>query len=236
MTHGPRGAGHYSRERSRMSKPFTWSYSMLKDYETCPKRLWHLRIAKDIVEPPSAALEEGNALHKAFDEKLRKGTALPLPYARFDKMLEALRQAPGHLSAETKLGITRNLTPAAYFGKEVWLRGIIDATVVNGETAAVFDWKTGKPADDTTQLAINAGLIFAHMRSVQRVRSALVFVNYNEKTEETFTRETMAEQWNELIPRANAMEEAVRQTSFPAKSSGLCKRWCPVQVCPHCGI
>lgn len=217
-------------------KPFTWSYSMLREFENCPKRLYHLRIAKDVVEPESDALREGNALHKAFDDYLRFGKELPLQYGRFEGMLSKLRNAPGNCTAETKLGIGRSLIPVAYFGKEVWLRGIIDATVVNGDQATVFDWKTGKPAEDTTQLAINAGLIFAHRPSVQRIKSALVFVNYDETIQETYTRETIAEQWNDLIPRAKAMEDAVRLTSFPPKTSGLCKRWCPVKQCPHCGV
>ena len=36
-------------------KSFAWSYSKLKNFETCPKRSWHLDVARDIKEPEGEA-------------------------------------------------------------------------------------------------------------------------------------------------------------------------------------
>ena len=47
-----------------MTKPITWSYSNLSLYQQCPKKYFHLRIAKDVKEESSDALTFGNEIHK----------------------------------------------------------------------------------------------------------------------------------------------------------------------------
>lgn len=212
---------------------FTWSYSALSSFETCPKQYWHLRVAKDVVEPPSPYLEEGNRLHSAFDARIRKGTPLPTVYAMHEPMLDKLVKAPGETLSETKMALTRNLTPSPYFGPEVWMRTVIDAAKIRDTDASIFDWKTGKPKEDTTQLALMAGTLFAYRPELMTVKAALVFVGYTETVRQDFHRDTMGEQWNEIFPRVRDMEVSVGQVSFPPKPSGLCKRYCPVSQCPH---
>ncbi|NBQ13226.1 MAG: PD-(D/E)XK nuclease family protein [Proteobacteria bacterium] len=218
-----------------MTKAFAWSYSALKNFETCPKRHWHISIAKDVVEPESSALREGNELHKAFDARLREKKPLPMTMAVHESMLATIEAAPGETYSEAKMAITREFQPATFFARNVWMRTVVDCTKVNGEEARVFDWKTGKPKDDSTQLAIMAAAIFANQPQVQRIKAALVFVGYTEVIAEGFTREGMSEVWAELIPRVAALESALKSTSFPARPSGLCRRYCPVRVCPHHG-
>ena len=41
-------------------KPFAWSYSRLKNFEVCPKRHFHVDIAKDFREEEGESLVWGN--------------------------------------------------------------------------------------------------------------------------------------------------------------------------------
>lgn len=220
---------------SKPTKAFAWSYSALKNFETCPKRHYHISVAKDVVEPESDALREGNALHKAFDARLSRKTPLPLTFAVYESMLAKIEAAPGDTVSETKMAITEEFQPSPFFGPKAWLRCVVDCAKINGDEARVFDWKTGKPKEDSTQLAIMAAAIFAHQPQVQRIKAGLVFVAYNEVIMEGFSREKMVEIWNDLLPRVNALRASLATTSFPAKPSGLCRRYCPVRACPHHG-
>lgn len=216
-----------------MAEAFAWSYSALKNFETCPKRHYHIAVAKDVVEPESSALREGNELHAAFDARLRAKKPLPLPMAVYEPTLAKVEAAPGDTFTEMKLAITSDFRPTAFFASNAWMRCVVDCAKVDGQDARIFDWKTGKPKEDATQLAIMAAAIFAHQPQVQRVKAGLVFVGYSEVIMEGYTREGMVEIWAELLPRVKKLEHALTGSSFPAKPSGLCRRYCPISICPH---
>jgi hypothetical protein len=216
---------------------FAWSYSQLKNFETCPKRYWHYNVLKDVVEPTTPELDAGNALHKVFEMRL-KGVQLPMGYGQYESLLARILNAAGDTYAEQKLGVTSTFGPTAFFGKgsaSPWLRTIIDATKVNGDKATVFDWKTGKPATDMTQCQLAAATAFIHLPQVQRVNTALVFVNYNKTESESFLREDLTEIWSEILPRVKAVEKARATQEYPPKPSGLCKKYCHVVSCPYHG-
>lgn len=213
-------------------KPFAWSYSAVKNFETCPKRHWHIGVQKDVVEPESDALREGNALHKAFDARIKDGKPLPMNLAIHETMLAKIIAAPGETYSETKIALTKEFHPVAFFDRRAWMRCVVDAAKVHGDKATIFDWKTGKPKEDTMQLAVMAAGVFAMQPQVQRINAALVFVGYGEMIQEGFSREKLSEIWTDLLPRVQALETALATTSFPAKPSGLCARFCPVAQCP----
>ena len=54
-----------------------WSYSALKNFETCAKRYYHYNVAKDVREPESEQLLAGNQLHAHFEARISKGVPLP---------------------------------------------------------------------------------------------------------------------------------------------------------------
>lgn len=217
------------------ARPFAWSYSQLKNFETCAKRYYHYNVEKDVVEPESEQLAAGNALHKHFEDRLMKGTPLPLGYGMYESMLARIIAAPGQLYGEQKLAITAQFQAATFFGKGVWLRTVADAAKVNGEVAVVFDWKTGKPSDDETQLKLNAATMFAHAPQVQRVKAAAVFLGHNQTTQAEYLRDDLPEIWAEMLPRVRAMEKARNEKEYPPRPSGLCKRYCAVMSCPFHG-
>lgn len=217
------------------TKPWTWSYSKLKNFETCPKRHWHYDIQKDVVEPETPELAEGNALHNAFAKYLSKGTSLPMGMGMHVKMLDRIKAAPGQTAVEQKLAITSDFQPCGYFDPRVWFRTIVDCGKITSGVATIFDWKTGKPKEDPTQLQLMAATVFAHQSEVQRVKSALVFVYHNTIIPAEFTRDGLAEIWGEILPRVRAVQQAGATHNFPPTPSGLCKRYCAVTVCPYHG-
>lgn len=213
---------------------FSWSYSALNDFETCPKRYYEYRVAKSVKEPESDALREGRDLHKAFEMRT-KGGALQFPYTHYEPMFQKIDAAPGKAYAEQKLALRPDFTPCAYFAKDVWYRGVIDLLKISPPSAAVIDWKTGKPKEDLTQLQLCAAMTFAWHSEVNRVHTALVYAAHDQKFPAEFVREDLTEIWGDILPRVKAMEKARADNNYPPKPSGLCRKFCGVVACPYHG-
>lgn len=214
---------------------FSWSYSQLKNFETCPKRYYHYNVAKDIKEPETDQLREGNALHKHFENRVLHNTPLPLGYGQYEKMLAKVLSAEGKTYGEQKLAMTGEFQPVAFFGRNVWFRTVLDCAKVRDTTAVVFDWKTGRPSHDITQLQLMAATLFCHVPGLQRVKSALVFVGHGIVEPAEFVRSDLTEIWSEILPRVARVAKARAATDYPPTPSGLCKRYCAVTSCPHQG-
>ena len=100
-------------------KPFSWSYSKLKNYETCPKRHWHLDVAKDVKEEESEHIQYGNALHKALAERIEKNAPLPKPFEKFDEWCtKVVGAGNAKILVEQKLAINKDFGPCSWFGDE----------------------------------------------------------------------------------------------------------------------
>lgn len=221
-----------------ITKPgfFSWSYSTLKNFETCPRRYYHYNVAKDVIEPQSDELTSGFSLHKAFEARIKDGTPLPVGYAQYEPMLDAFVDAPGDTYAEQKLALTSEFKPIPFFGgPSVWFRTIIDAAKINGDTALVIDWKTGKPKEDTTQLQLISATMMLHDPRLQRVTAALAFITNNHWEREVFTRESIPEIWGEVLPRVEKVKQARQNGDYPPKPGPLCRRWCAVTTCEYRG-
>jgi hypothetical protein len=216
-------------------KAFAWSYSRLKNFETCPKRSWHLDIAKDIKEPEGEALLWGNMVHKALADRVDKGVPLPKPMEHFEKWARRILAGDGTILVEQKLAINKDFGPESFFSDAAWYRGIGDAIKIVGKVALIIDYKTGKILEDGSQLALMAACVFAHHPEVQKVRSEFVWLKEDATSRSDFTRDDMPKVWRSLWPRIEALEHAFGSMSYPAKPGALCKRWCPVDVCPHHG-
>lgn len=214
---------------------FAWSYSQLKNYETCPKRYYHYNVEKDVKEPESDQIREGNNLHKHFENRILHQTPLPLGYGQYEKLLAKVLNAPGQTYGEQKLAMTAEFQPVAYFGKGVWFRTVIDVAKVQPTTASVIDWKTGKVKEDTTQLQLMAAMLFCHMPLLERVKAALIFIGHDHVEPAEYVRSDLAEIWGEILPRVKKVRDSRASMEFPPRPSGLCKKYCAVTSCPYHG-
>lgn len=217
-----------------MSKPFAWSYSTLNRFENCPKQYYHINVKKDVKDEygDSEAGSEGNAIHTALFKRVTKGVPLPIAYRHFEAVAAKFANTPGDKSGELRLALNRKFLPVAFFADDVYLRAIIDLLIIRGDTAIVVDWKTGKVKPDFTQLAMSAAVLSQSAPEIETFRLAFVWLNYNNISLMTYTRDEIRSQWTTLLPRANKMEDAVKVSEFPMKPSGLC-RYCPVRSCPN---
>lgn len=215
-------------------KPFAWSYSKLKNFESCPKRHWHIDVQKDFREEDSEQLEWGNLVHKALAARLAKGTPLPSGMEGFDHWCVRLTQE-GNCLVEQQLAIDDKFMPVAWFAKTAWYRAVVDVLKVADIAAIAVDWKTGKIVEDSVQLALTAACVFAHYPAVQKIRTEFIWLKDDANTRADFTRQDVIHMWRGLWPRIQQLKNAYDTTSYPAKPNHLCRRWCPVRTCPHYG-
>lgn len=217
-------------------KKFAWSYSKLKNFETCPKRYYNIDVAKTVKEEESEQLQYGNMLHKALAEAVSGKSPLPEHFKAFQKLVDKITSGSGKLLVEQQLAIRDDMTATTWFGKDAWFRGIADVIKVAGPVALVIDYKTGKILEDGVQLALMAQCVFAHHPDIQKIRTEFWWLKEDAETRADFAREDMVAVWAGLLPRVKMLEEAHGTAHFPAKPGYLCRKWCPVDACAHHGI
>ena len=69
-----------------------WSYSSISLFEQCPKKYYHIRVAKDIKEPDSEQIIYGKEVHLAAEEYIRDGKPIPEKFAYIKPMLDKLNE------------------------------------------------------------------------------------------------------------------------------------------------
>lgn len=218
-----------------MGKPFAWSFSKLKNFETCPKRYHEIDVLKNVKEPESDQLAWGNRVHAALAATLGKGVPLPDEMKAYQSWVDKVAAGPGKLYVEQKYAITRDFKPTSYFAPDVWYRGIGDVVRIDGPVGLVLDWKTGAIKIDSVQLMLMAQCLFSYFPTLQKVRSEYIWLQEDTNTPEIFTRQDLANAWVGLLDRVQTLEDAGKTLSYPPKPSGLCRRHCPVNSCPYWG-
>lgn len=217
------------------AKPFSWSYSKLKNFESCPKRHYHVDIKKDFAEEEGESLIYGNELHKAAADALQKGTPVPAGFPALKPWIDKILTSGGKIHAELKLAINADFAPVLFFDRTAWFRGVADVLVTKGPVGLALDWKTGKIVEDSQQLALMAACVFAHYPEIQALRTEFVWLKEDATTRVDFKRDDMPAMWGSLWPRISQLEQAHKLTHYPAKPGRLCRSWCPVKSCPHHG-
>ena len=140
----------------------TWSYSSLALYQQCPKKYYHLKVAKDVVDPPGEAILFGNTIHKIAEKYIVEGAPIPEKHKAIEPALASIRAIEGEKLCENRLGLTADLEPCGFFDKKVWWRGVADIIILQGDKALTVDYKTGKKSQyaDLKQLEVLSLAIF----------------------------------------------------------------------------
>ena len=224
-------------------KPFSWSYSRLKNFETCAFRHQQIDIEKAVAEADSQQLKDGNEAHEVLSAAVT-GKALPSKWAHYQPWVDRLTSRGNDtIYVEQKLALSSDMRGVAFFAKDAWFRGVVDYLKIvetpAGAVALLVDWKTGKRVDDAVQLALFAQMVFAHYPQVVRVRTEYVWlaegVDLENTTREDFTPADMKDLWAALNPRIEALQYAWETNSYPANPGRLCRSWCPVNSCEYHG-
>ena len=211
-----------------------WSYSSIKTFEQCPKKYFHLRVAKDVKDEPGEAADYGTAVHLAAEEFIRDGKPIPEKFAYIRPVVERLAALPGDKMAELKLGIRKDYSPCGFFDKDVWWRGIADLLVIDGHRAWCVDYKTGKSARyaDTKQLDLLAGAVFSHFPEVVKIKSSLIYVVSGELIPKTHVITERSQYLSVFDQQIDQLDAAMENGVWNPKSGPLCG-WCPVTSCDH---
>lgn len=225
-------------------KRFTWSYSRLKNYEVCARRYKGIDVDKEFRQDDTEQLNEGDRLHKAMAKRISEGVELPKEFYYMEKHAIKLAERTHDnqsINCELKLAITRDYKPAGFFDKTVWARCVIDYIKFvrkdgsNVNFAHIVDYKTGKLVDDDTQLAVNAMMVFSCFKEVVGIKSEFLWTKYNDTRASIFTRNTIGEEWDLLMPRVEKLAQAHDTDNFPPTPCKLCREWCAVDTCEHWG-
>lgn len=232
-----------------MGKEWAWSFSKLKNFRMCPKRMHEVDILKNYTES-SEQLDWGNSVHKSLAAAVlqAKGIgamgsgrdmvrAAPLPetMAYMQKWIDVIAASPGKVLVEQKFAITRDFQKTEYFAPNTWYRGICDLLMINGASATAIDWKTGKVDHSSEQLMLMATCIFIHHPTIQTVKTRFIWLKEDTSTPEVFTRAEVMAQWSELLGEVKNMEHAFTTLTFPPRPNFTCRKYCPVTSCPFHG-
>jgi hypothetical protein len=220
------------------TRPFSWSYSKLHDFEICPRRY---DLKKNYPEARNENLSWGDAVHAAMADALRTGKPLALAYAQYQHWIDKVVRTPGELLVETecKWAVTRDLKATVWGSKTAWLRSVADAVKVDlsyPEAAYVVDWKTGKSQNaDELQLILIALVCFIQFPQLLRVRADFIWLTEDSKTSKVIDKHEVKDYWAEIIPRVDRLVKAIETDNFPPLPNNFCARYCPVRACEYWG-
>jgi hypothetical protein len=208
-----------------------WSFSGLKDFIGCPKRYQEVKVLKNFEQKFNEAAHYGNKVHEALEKYVKDGTELPLNYQQFKAWADALIQLPGQKLTEHRMALTVDRQPCTWAAKNMWVRGIADLLIIDGDHARVIDYKTGSERyPEPKQLKLMALLVFSHYPEVKKVSGALMFIMKNVIIDEEYTRDMIDELWTAFTPDLERLSQAYENNVWPANPSALC-RFCPVNTC-----
>lgn len=217
-----------------------WSFSSIKTFDQCPRKYYHLKVAKDVKEDDNAEhLVYGKLFHKAAELYVKGEADLPEQFRFVKGALDNLKQRPGIKLCEYELGLTENLEPCGFRDENVWWRGIADLIILDEEKeeARIVDYKTGKSAKyaDIGQLELMALGVFKHFPKIKRVKSGLLFVVCNAFPKANFHVDEMPLLWKKWLIDYERMKTAYVRDIWNPRPSGLCRRHCVVLSCDHNG-
>jgi hypothetical protein len=222
---------------------FTWSPSKLACFELCPVKYAAEYCYKTVPYQETIHTIWGNRVHSEAERFMKKevstdaeALAVVLPY------LTLLDNLPGQRYIEYRIGVTENWKPLAVpvtnkpwdWGETVG-RMAVDLAIVNGKVLQGFDWKTGKMKDDDTQLKINALCLALLHPEIDEFDMKYIWLKAKKTTGFKLQRKDLVAVYKNIKGRVGRLKEAFDSEVFIARKNYLCKSWCDVTDCAHCG-
>lgn len=213
-------------------QPIKWSFSSLKQYINCPKQYHEVKVLKNYEVRPTQQMLYGTDVHTALENYAKEGKALPQNYQRFAPLVDPLLEIEGTRYPEYRMALDINKQPCSW-GKDYWVRGIVDLMIISGDTAFIVDYKTGSDKyPDLKQLRLMALMTFAHFPEVNHVKAGLLFVLHNNFIPEEYHREGVDTLWTNFTPDLERMKVSYENDTWQMNPTPLCG-WCPVTTCEH---
>ena len=215
-----------------------WSFSSLKTFTTCPKKYYHTRVIKDVKEPEGEAALYGTEAHSAAEHFIKDGTPIPAKFSFMQDALDSLVRIPGEKHCEIKLALTEALEPCDFFAPDCWFRGVADLLILNEEKgeARIIDYKFGKSRyADVSQIELMSLAVFKRFPKIKTVKGGLLFLVEGRFVPAMYEAQQQHRYWGNWMPTVTMLENAHSSGVWNAKPNGLCKNYCWVSECAHCG-
>jgi hypothetical protein len=213
---------------------FPVSYSRLNTYESCPAKFEALHVLKTAKDEGNQYSEYGDRVHKGLESygKTRQATGISAEVAPYTRYVDLIMAQPGEKHFEYQMALTEELKPCSWMAPDVWLRAIADVLVINGDTAQIVDWKTGKVRHDPIQMQWFACMVLYLFPQVQTVKTVFVWLAHGQVTPGSLRRGDEQHLWPKIVKRLDALQQSVDLGVFPTNPTYLC-RWCPNRTrCP----
>lgn len=212
------------------------SYSRLSVFEQCEARFDYQYVSKRVQDQANEASAYGDRVHKVLEQygqgSAPRGVEAEQTIKQWGALVDKITSRPGDKFFEHQMAVNQDLQPVDWFAKDVWIRAIADVLVVDGDTAYVLDWKTGKVKENPTQLQLFAAMVMWHFPQVTKVQTSFVWLVYNEVTNARYERRYLNALWRAIKPRFDKVQEVVDLGVYKAKPGPLCP-WCPAKdICP----
>lgn len=210
-----------------------WSFSALRDFETCSYRIFLAKVEKapqPVIEDPNHPLERGKRIHTEAEEFIKGENGLTRNLRKCESTLEQLHELyeQGLVDVEEKWGLDRQWRPVSWDNPECWGMVRLDAMVHGDRGLHVYDHKTGKSWNKDVahiqQMQLYAIAAFMYFPDTTLVETSLLYLDEGKESSRVYTRSALAD----LLPRWQARAERLTSaTAFPAKpNKGNC-RFCP---------
>lgn len=234
-----------------MSELIPWSHSRIVDFEKCKFR-FKLKYLDRIPEPERPLREgeverpneRGDRIHKAAEAWIKTGGPLPVELEAFAGEFDRARQyhLEGKLQVEQEWGYDCGWQPTGYFDSNVWLRVKQDGFVQHSpQIALTYDIKSGKKSGNEVKHHEQGSLYalsgFFRYPELQTVHVEFWYIDKNDITHQSYTREQSTKQLKTWNRRALAISE--EKTWKPNPNQHTCRfcyygpkgnKACPVGV------
>lgn len=199
-----------------------WSFSRIKDFRSCPKKIYHTAILKKwdagyigYTESPQQAA--GKEIDEAFTKRTQDKTPLPAKFAQWEPLMAAIDAAPGTKFAQLPLAFDRMMNPCGTKDwNNTWLRCVLDLVIVNGAHAFIWDYKNGKLYLDEDQLKLFAAAGFLYFPEVDIIDTSYVWLTQNAHSDRTYRRRELPDLLNYFAPDVERMQIAFKTNNWPA--------------------
>jgi hypothetical protein len=208
---------------------------MLKTFDNCPYKGFRMYIAKDLPKAePSAAMLEGQKVHKALAAYISRERPLPKEYEKYETLAAPFSGLKPF--AEIPLAMDRSGQSCDFFDDDVYVRGYGDVVVIRDHAAAIFDWKTGRKDEDPGELKLHAMMLKAAYPELSQVTGHFVWLKNLDNSMPCIGKKhdcsDFGATWQNLECQMDEIEHMLINNHFPKQPNPLCG-WCPVMDCLH---
>lgn len=207
------------------------SYSALNCYaDVCPHQYWHRYILKDIKFVETDAIRAGNEVHSAFEYRLEGKKPFPPHLQNCERFAQPLDAYPK--AVEQWYAVTESGTACESRSSEAFVRGKLDCTLIKGDRAHLFDWKSGSSRyEKPFELEIGAMLLKAKHPYLTKITGQYAWIK-EDRLGQSYDLSDTDRTWRSVTTIVGQIRQDQQRGEFEKRKSGLCG-WCQVKSCEH---